>query len=346
MDPVTHTIAGAAAAVLVTPPSAGLDLIVTVAAGVIASVTPDIDFATKYLSQASFLKHHHGITHGLASAVIQGALVALLFALIFGMQHYLTLLLACLAAEATHLILDMLLHSNGIALFSPFSERRFSFPILLGINPMTALAACHKQNLPVCLVCQLNSAIRNPLPLALILAVVASLIDFPNMRYYAAACFVFIAVWYLLSALARVIAHRKLRRLPQWRDWELLGPYPANFYLVKWLGIFRKGDQYATTIVRLGRRGALKEHFYGASGQGRFLEQAKASPMRHTFETAAYVPFEEEMAEPGGYKVRWTDLSHALDPDYELFSVHVHLDPQGSILRSAFRERWNPEVED
>lgn len=346
MDPITHTIAGAAAAALVASDVSGLHPLIPIAAGVFASVTPDFDFVTKHFSQAAFLKHHHGLTHGIISAAVQGALVALIFAGIFGFQFYVPLLLACLAAEATHLMLDMMLHSNGIALFSPFTEHRFSLPILLGINPTTALANCHLQNVMVCLVCQANSAVRNPVPLALVVAALAAAIDFTNVRLYALLSFSFIALWYLLSGLSRIIARHKLQNLDEYKTWRLLGPYPAGFYLLRWLGVFEKDNNYKTVIVRLGASTIESTHNWGCSGQGHLLELAKQSPMRETFETAAYVPFEEQLKETGGWKVRWADLSHALDPKFELFAVHVHLDEQGKILRSAFRERWNPKIED
>ncbi len=331
---------------MVAPETTGLSPLIPIAAGVVASLTPDLDFITKHFSQAAFLRHHHGITHGIISAAMQGALVALIFSAIFGLQFYVPLLIASLAAEVTHLILDMLLHSNGIAILSPFSERRFSLPILLGINPLTALAQCHLQNIAVCTICQLNSAIRNPVPLALFVAAIMGAMDFEHVRIYAGASIAFVALWYVLAGLARLFAKRHMHRLKSFAGWELLGPFPANFYLTKWLGVFRKQDVYETVIIQLGRKEPVSNHSFGKNRQGAHLEQAKLSPMRQTFETAAYVPFETEKNEPGGYKISWLDLSHALDPGIELFSVHVHLDEQGHLLRSAFRERWNPAVED
>jgi len=346
MDPITHIVAGAAAAALATPETAGLSPLIPIAVGVVASLTPDLDFLTKHFSQAAFLRHHHGITHGILSTAIQGALIALTFAIFVGMQFYIPLLIAALAAEMTHLILDMLLHSNGIAILSPFTERRFSIPLLLGINPLTALAQCHLQNIAVCTLCQLNSAIRNPLPLVLFIGAILGALDFAHVRIYAGVCITFMALWYLLAWWARTAACTHLRKLSDYKGWELLGPFPANFYLTRWLGVLRREDVYETVIVQLGRKGWLSRYSHGKNRLGTHLASAKQSPMRETFETAAYVPFETEKEEPGGYKVTWIDLSHAMDPQIELVSVHVHLDEKGRILRSAFRERWNTAVED
>jgi membrane-bound metal-dependent hydrolase YbcI (DUF457 family) len=346
LDPITHIVAGAAIAALITPDIAGLSPLIPIAAGVVASLTPDLDFITKQISQASFLRHHHGITHGILSTMVQAAAVALIFAAFAGMQYYLPLLIAALAAEATHLILDMLLHSNGIAILSPFTERRFSFPLLIGVNPLTTLAQCHLQNIAVCMLCQLNGAIRNPTPLALFVAAILGVLDFDHVRIYSAACFGFMTVWYLLAGWARLAAHRHLRKLEDFKGWELLGPFPASFYLIRWLGVFRRDDVYETVVIKLGKYGYLRKHSYGKNNSGLHLETAHQSPYRETFETAAYIPFEAEISEPGGYKVTWLDLSHAIDPQIELVSVHVHLDEQGHLLRSAFRERWNSAVED
>jgi hypothetical protein len=173
-----------------------------------------------------------------------------------------------------------------------------------------------------------------------------SSLDFENVRIYAGVGLAFISLWYVLAGLARLLAKRHLRKLVGFSGWELLGPFPANFYLTKWLGVFQRQDSFQTVIILLGRKEPVSSHDFGKNRQGAYLEQAKSSPMRQTFETAAYVPFETELSEPGGYKVSWLDLSHAMDPGIELFSVHVHLDEQGHLLRSAFRERWNPAVED
>lgn len=346
MDPITHIVAGAAAAALVTPDIAGLSPLIPIAAGVAASLTPDLDFISKHISQAAFLRHHHGITHGILTTMVQAALVALVFAMFAGMQFYLSLLIAALAAEATHLILDMLLHSNGIAIFSPFSERRFSFPLLLGVNPKTTLAQCHLANIAVCLLCQLNGAVRNPAPMALFITAVLGVLDFDHLRIYSGICFCFLAVWYLLAGWARLAARKHMLKLEDFSGWELLGPFPASYYLIKWLGVFRRDDVYETVVIRLGKQGYLSKHSFGKNRSGLHLETAKQSPLRATFETAAYIPFEEETSEPGGYKITWLDLSHAIDPQVELVAVHIHLDEQGHLLRSAFRERWNPAVED
>jgi hypothetical protein len=320
--------------------------LIPIAIGVAASLTPDLDFITKQISQASFLRHHHGITHGILPTVIQAALVALIFAVFVGMKFYLLLFIAALAAEATHLILDMLLHSNGIAIFSPFSERRFSFPLLLGVNPQTTLAQCHLQNIAVCMLCQLNGAIRNPTPLALFITAVLGVLDFDHLRIYSGVCFCFLAIWYSLAGWARIAARKHMLKLEDFKGWELLGPFPASFYLIKWLGVFRRDDVYETVVIKLGKDGYLMKHNYGKNKSGLHLETAQNSPYRETFETAAYIPFEAETSEPSGYKVTWLDLSHAIDPQVELVAVHIHLDEQGHLLRSAFRERWNRAIED
>jgi membrane-bound metal-dependent hydrolase YbcI (DUF457 family) len=346
MDPITHVVAGAAIAALVTPDTAGLSPLIPIATGVVASLTPDLDFISKHVSQAAFLRLHHGITHGILPTVIQAALVALIFAAFAGMHFYLLLFIAALAAEATHLILDMLLHSNGIAILSPFSERRFSFPLLLGVNPKTTLAQCHLQNLAVCLLCQLNGAIRNPAPLALFITAVLGVLDFEHLRIYSGVCFCFLTIWYVLAGRARFAAKKHMLKLEDFKGWELLAPFPASFYLIKWLGVFRRDNVYETVVIQLGKQGYLTKHNHGKNMSGLHLETAKQNPFREIFETTAYIPFEKETSEPGGYKITWVDLSHAIDPQVELVAVHIHLDEQGQLLRSAFRERWNPAVED
>jgi inner membrane protein len=72
---------------------------------------------------------HRGLTHSLAAAAVWAAAAGLAFRAEEWRPHRRPLLLCLFAAAASHGLLDMLTDGGlGVALFGPFSWRRYFFP--------------------------------------------------------------------------------------------------------------------------------------------------------------------------------------------------------------------------
>jgi inner membrane protein len=109
---------------------------------------------------------HRGFTHSLAFALLAGAGVVALF--FRGASHKVSLVAFFFLATASHPLLDALTNGGlGVALFSPFSNRRYFFPFRpvqvspIGVRPFFSewgLAVILSELLWVWLPCTLVAA--------------------------------------------------------------------------------------------------------------------------------------------------------------------------------------------
>jgi len=126
MDPLTHALASYTlkrAAFPRVPRS-------TTIAMLIAGTVADIDLLSKFAGPSAFLSFYRTYFHSLLAAVLLGLVVTLLLHLSKPAQTEnslppLRLFAAALAAYILHLLMD-LCQSDGVALFWPFSQRRFA----------------------------------------------------------------------------------------------------------------------------------------------------------------------------------------------------------------------------
>ncbi len=131
MDNVHHALivgAGFAAAAHLDAPLAG-------AAFVAGSVFPDLDVLLMAFGKRFYLRHHQGISHSLPLSPLYALLIAApLWALeSLGNDSAVWIFLAALAGLWLHTGLD-LLNTFRIALFSPFSAKRYSLDALFFID--------------------------------------------------------------------------------------------------------------------------------------------------------------------------------------------------------------------
>ena len=167
MDIVTHGLASFAIARGFFPRASKLAMASAVLAGTIAN----IDWFSSYFGPSAYLTWHGTYTHSvLAALLISGVLPAVFLAGIFwgglgfevpipthgaipddpstlrkpvARAMLLALFLAPLSAAIVHIAMDAC-QSNGVALFWPFSSRRFAADWLPGLDPwiLTILIAC------------------------------------------------------------------------------------------------------------------------------------------------------------------------------------------------------------
>ncbi len=141
MDIVHHALIGGAGYAA----AAQLDAPLTGAAFVAASIFPDLDVLLIAFGRRFYLRHHQGISHSLPLSPLYALLIAApLWGLMpeaVGNDGPLLTALAALAGLWLHIALD-LLNTFRIALFAPFSSRRYSLDAVFFIDaPALALTA-------------------------------------------------------------------------------------------------------------------------------------------------------------------------------------------------------------
>ena len=162
MDIVTHGLASFAVARGFFPRASKLAIVSAVLAGTIAN----IDWFSSYFGPSAFLTWHGTYTHSILTAVLISAVspaifIAKIFKAGLGIETeapksnsvsidvrslrilILGTFLLPLCAALLHIVMDAC-QSNGIALFWPFSSRRFAANWLPGLDPwiLTILIAC------------------------------------------------------------------------------------------------------------------------------------------------------------------------------------------------------------
>lgn len=134
MDPLTHALAGAALAQLVSRRST---LRMATAAGVLAGLTPDLDILIRSADDALLqLQYHRHFSHSLLFSIPAALLIAGLLFWIFRRKiGFARLYLMCLLAYAQGGLLDACT-SYGTHLFWPFTHERESWGTIAIIDPL------------------------------------------------------------------------------------------------------------------------------------------------------------------------------------------------------------------
>ena len=132
MDPLTHGVASFALQRAFFPRAAWRSVVAIVGAGVIA----DVDWFTASLGPAQFLRWHRTATHSVSFVIII-AIAAFFFSLktknVAGDLWRGFSGMAVAFAAAFHLALDVF-QADSIALFWPFSQRRFALDLLANLD--------------------------------------------------------------------------------------------------------------------------------------------------------------------------------------------------------------------
>lgn len=124
--PVAHALIGASAAAALNRKSEALSQVLLLSA--LLGVCPDFDYLLNLL-RVGRGGWHHGFTHSIVFALFIGALAAFVFGW-RSMRGF----IALSAALASHTLLDYLMtESRGVALWWPFTDRRYKFR---GPNPI------------------------------------------------------------------------------------------------------------------------------------------------------------------------------------------------------------------
>jgi hypothetical protein len=331
MDPLTHAAAGFVVG------AAGGGGEVEIATAFLASLAPDAEFLTRKIPRTAFLDYHHGLTHTAFGGMLAAAGIAAVCSWITG-TPWLSLLPFALAGIASHIILDLLMHNNGIALWAPFSRKRVAFPLVLGLNPRTASKHCKEGRYGTCFLCQAHGSLFNPFFWVLLAGTLIGL-AVPSLRRAAAIVALVLLAIYSLVALAQ---KQKARRLVREETsgafrWKA---FPASFNLQTWLTVSEKEDDFESSLVDTRRHAILWSHVFPKHPLPPAVEKSKSVLSVRGFQNSVIFPYWLHETENGVDHIAWRDLSYSFSTDVELYALHIRIDTEGALIQNEFHERW------
>ena len=335
MDPVSHVAWGIVATNLLPEPDAALPRIVIAAA---AAAAPDLDFVTKFFKNIYFLKYHHSVTHSLVGVSVMGLGIAFLGRLVFPEVGFWEAYLVALVAGVSHCLLDTIMHSTGAMVFWPFSRRMISASLLLGLNPKTTHARCHEKSLRICLVCQLHSAIRCPMTLLALPAVVISTVAGP-LRPAAAAVGIALGASYLLFCGLQKKRSRRIASRVVPEATKVL-TFPAGFSPFEWLAVCRLPNGFRLLWLSSRKSTPRATRTLPPAASSGAIERSKSTKTVREFLSACVIPWVFEIEGEDGTRVQWQDLSYALSSSMDLYAARITMRADLSVVDEDFRERW------
>lgn len=342
MDPITHVMGGLVTAHVLSGMIPEPQLTLTAAA---ASILPDLDFYSRKLPGAAFLRIHHGATHSFCGVLIQALLAAAASYVFFLLpvfhqrsSGFFVVFVISLLSVTSHVLLDLLMQNNGMPLLWPFSKKRFSFPLILAVNPHTVSRKCHEKRFSTCLGCQFRGSLRNPIAMIFLAGGVLGLVILGNRRIIGIltiASALLLSYWiYHLRENARKAVFRFEPSI------GLLRGYPARARPDRWLFVASHPDGSATAFLTESHSPAiLRKWSFPVPLVSPFVSQACSRIFNDLMESVYHV-YPEVTYSDGITRVNFRDLSFLYSEPMELGSVRVDIDAEGRIVRELFQEVW------
>ncbi|HLR80874.1 MAG TPA: metal-dependent hydrolase [Bacillota bacterium] len=138
MDTGTHLVMGVALGGLATlDPAVGNDPVLfnaVLAGTMIGSQAPDFDTVLKLKDNATYLRHHRGITHSLPAVVLWGVLISSIIYAFVPEVSYFHLWLWTFLAVIIHVLVD-LFNAYGTQAFRPFTNKWVAYGFINTFDP-------------------------------------------------------------------------------------------------------------------------------------------------------------------------------------------------------------------
>ncbi len=331
MDPLTHAVAGFVVG------AAGGGGEAEIATAFVASLAPDAEFITRRIPRTAFLDYHHGLIHAAFGGILAAVGIAIVGSWVAG-TPWVSLLPFALAGVASHIILDLLMHNNGIALWAPFSRKRVAFPIVLGLNPRTASKHCKEGRYGTCFLCQAHGSLFNPFLWVLLCGALVGIV-FPATRQAAAV----ISMLFLLVYSAMVLTRKtKADRLVRGNTKRALRKktFPASFDSRKWLVVRETVDQFESSLVDTQQHAVLWSHSLLKLPIPAAVEKTMSIISVRGFQNSVIFPYWTHEMKDGVDHIVWSDLSYGFSTDVELYALRIRMNRDGEIVQNEFHERW------
>ncbi len=343
MDPLTHLAGGVMIAHLCVglAPEPALSL-----TSIGMALAPDFDFLSRKLPGAAFLRVHHGFTHSFTGVVFQSLIYCSIAWSFFRLElfnlpasPFVPLLTIGLISAFSHVLLDWVMHNNGLPFLHPFRYSRYAFPLILGVNPQTVSRKCHERHFHTCFGCQFRGSLRNPVAYLVTIGAAVGLILLPYRRVIAVV-FLAATFGYLLYCY---IARERARRVLIAFDPSMDGAdaYPGRARPDRWLFVRSAPDSSAVAYLVCSDSRAIlhKWQFPQASVPDDLIRRIPRVVQDLKYCIHHLYPM---LITDNGYRtLNFRDLSYLYSEPLELGSVRVVFDAQGNIVSEVFQEVWN-----
>jgi membrane-bound metal-dependent hydrolase YbcI (DUF457 family) len=322
VDPLTHALASFTLQRAAFPRLSRAANVAIVLAGTIA----DLDILSSSFGPSAYLSSYRTYLHSLPAAVLFGFLATLPF-LFFKPKSpetrtpLVTIFIAALVAALLHLALD-LCQTAGVALFWPFSSRRFALDWL--------------PHLDLWILGILLAGILLPLLSGLVTEEIGARRKGPRGRVGASlslfAVILYIAMRFVLhgNAIAALESRTYRGELPR-----KVAAFPESSSPFHWRGMVETERALHDVEVPVGP-GA---EFDPASALTTYkpesspaLDAARNSAVASRFLQVARFPKASVEQTPAGYRVVLRDFPYRLDFDSRQVQAVIHTDPSGKIL--------------
>ncbi len=343
MDPLTHLAGG----IMIAHLSAGLapePALTLTSIGM--AIAPDFDFLSRKLPGAAFLRVHHGFTHSFAGLAIQSLIYCSIAWTVFRLEvlgipasPFVPLLAVGLISALSHVLLDWVMHNNGLPFLHPFRYRRYAFPLILGVNPRTVSHKCHERHFHTCFGCQFRGSLRNPVAYLLTLGAVIGLLLLPYRRQIAIA-FLAATLGYLLYCY---IARERARKVLVAFDPTMDGAdaYPGRARPDRWLFVRSGPDSSAVAYLVCSPSRAIlhKWQFPEAAVPADLI--GRIPRVVRDLKDCIHHLYPVLITNNGYRTLNFRDLSYLYSEPLELGSVRVVFDQRGDVVSEVFQEVWN-----
>ncbi|MBN1232207.1 MAG: metal-dependent hydrolase [Candidatus Coatesbacteria bacterium] len=343
MDPIIHTLAGISI-------NQGFSIHINnpllFFSGVLFANLPDIDAISDKQSSIRDIFPHHGPSHSIVGGVIFSALGAKLITMtgpLLGSYYtnlsYEYTFVFLLVSFFSHIFLDVFLHSDGIAVFWPVINKKFSLKLILGLTHLNKKARCYPPSRLRCFICLLNSTIMSPILYFLLFGIMINLVF---NKYGSIIGFALVLIFTFWLYIARLIVLKKARKRFSTRNIQI---FPHSYSGLNWMFLRKNNKSFSTYEMNL--KGEFKEiGFYPVKKDkmNEYIEKSKEHFKIRDFLTCAKNPYPTVKEVEEGYLVFWRDLSYDFDKNIVFFGIRALIDRYGQFLDVRFLEKW-PDFE-
>lgn len=297
MDPITHTLAGAALAQL------GFKRKAAFWALLISSIAPDLDYITRFWGVDIFLRYHRGITHGILALFLVPLIIAVIAGFRKGFFYYYFL---SFLGYGIHIFMD-LTNQYGTRVLSPFDWNAYSLDISFIIDPYISIG------LFLCVVLGRFNRKR-----AALISVITFILFFSYLggRYY-------------LRNATRDFLKEKLEA-----NTYKMCPLPNDF--LRWWFIAKSGDEIKVGFADLFTKRICIQDTFTFNDKDSLIERSKETKFAKNFLYFARYPYPEIKKEGGRTIVMWRELAYSFMSG-EHFTAKVTFDENNKPIKSEFK---------